>query len=132
MTADYEDYESLKGVYLEDSYVMDIVEGPDFLRFTIEAVLTPDNPRYSPPKPGEQYCYVDSTLTFEGVSKSTWDKRNFRKYKDASGEEDYGNIDSLLTLDDGYRVEGDWGSVRIWSNEPPRLRPLTPDNTNAR
>lgn len=45
--------------------------------------------------------------------------------KDASGGEDCGNIDSLLTLYDGYRIEGDWGSVRIWSSAPPSLHPIS-------
>lgn len=132
MTENYDEYETLKGVYLEDSFVLDISEGPGFIRFTLEAVLTPENPRYSAPKPDESYCYLNSVLIFEGITNSTWEHRTFRKYKDSSGEEDYGNIDSLLTLEDGYRVEGDWGSVRIWSACPPRLYPLEEDGSVAR
>ena len=34
-------------------------------------------------------------------------------YADASGEFDYGNIDSFVGCDGGYELTGDWGRVAI-------------------
>ncbi|MFJ4116650.1 hypothetical protein [Pseudomonas psychrophila] len=34
-------------------------------------------------------------------------------YADASGEFDYGNIDSFVGCDSGYELAGDWGQVAI-------------------
>jgi hypothetical protein len=122
MTRDYSDYASLSGIYLEDSYVMDIVESPSELRFVLEAVLTPEHPQYHPPNVGEQYCYVDGELVFALVNHIEWIDRSFQKYKDATGTEDMGNIDSLTNADGVYSAEGDWGRVRIWSSEDPKFR----------
>ncbi|MFI5719826.1 hypothetical protein [Nocardia sp. NPDC051750] len=119
MTDDYTKFDSLKGVYLEDSYVLEISESPGKLEFRLYAVLTPDSPLYKPPKPDAQYCYARGKLEFENVSRIVWDERSFQQYRDATGEVDYGNIDSLITYEGSYRVEGDWGSVRIWSAYPP-------------
>lgn len=123
MTYDYSRLKELSGVYLEDSYVLDIKEGEGFLLFVLEAVLTPENPEYTVPKPDEQYCYKECELVFEGISRAEWRRRTFREYRDASGEVDYGNIDQFVVYDDGYQLEGDWGSVRLWSDQTPRLLP---------
>ncbi len=122
MTRDYTDYPSLAGLYLEDSYVMDIVQSDSEITFVLEAVLTPEHPEYHPPIAGEQYCYTDGDLVFGEVLGIEWVDRSFRKYKDATGTEDLGNIDSLTNSEGIYSVAGDWGNVRIRTNSDPHFR----------
>lgn len=121
MTQDYTDYPSLSHLYLEDSYVVDVVEDSAELKFILEAVLTPEHPRYHEPAKNEQYCYLDGVLVFAPVARVEWLKRSFREYKDVSGTADLGNIDSLTNSDGVYSVEGDWGMVRIWSSADPQF-----------
>ncbi|WP_156365190.1 hypothetical protein [Sciscionella sediminilitoris] len=49
---DYTEFPDLSELYLEDSSVLDAHEEPGSLSFKVDAVLTPENLRYSP-KPGE-------------------------------------------------------------------------------
>jgi hypothetical protein len=123
---DYTKFPELDGVYLEDSYVLTVIERPRALTFTLEAVLTPDHPRYRPPRPGDQYCYANATLTFPDVSAVEWIRRSPNRYVDASGEEDLGNIDSLTTENGTYHVDGDWGEVRIFTTSRPRFEYVSP------
>ena len=46
----------MQHVYLPDSWVLAVETDATRVCFVLEAVLTPEHPRYySPPKPGEQY-----------------------------------------------------------------------------
>lgn len=123
---DYAKFPELAGVYLEDSYVLAIIERPGALTFMLEAVLTPEHPRYHPPRPGEQYCYANATLTFPDASAVEWIKHSTNRYVDASGEEDLGNIDSLTAERAAYLVDGDWGEVRIFTTSRPRFEYVSP------
>jgi len=121
MTTDYSDIDALSAVYLEDSYVLDIVEQPGELRFRLEAVLTEAHPSYQPPKPGEQYCYANAWLVFTDVTRIEWDRRSNRRFTDESDEEDLGNIDQLERRSDHWLVSGDWGEVHVYTQAEPRL-----------
>lgn len=115
---DYTKFPGLSGVYLEDSYVLEIIEEPARLSFKLDAVLTPESPAYRDPKPGEQYCYAAGRLTFPALVSVHWIKRTNQKFTDATGEQDLGNIDVLRRDADSYVAEGDWGEVHIHSSEP--------------
>ncbi|MBB5159321.1 hypothetical protein [Saccharopolyspora phatthalungensis] len=118
------DYQTLPGlaeVYLEDSFVLGIHEGRDSLSFDLDAVLTEQHPRYTPP-PDEQYCYVNATLSFTRTTVIDWISRTDASYRDANDEIDQGNIDFLTVDDDTYRLGGDWGEVAIQSSTPPEFR----------
>lgn len=119
MSTQYELLPTLGGVYLEDSYVLAIEESSHSLTFRLEAVLTPDHPRYRPPRAGEQYCYASGTLTFASVDRIEWISRTSARYQDANNEEDQGNIDYLDSEAGKFHLGGDWGEVRIWSAHPP-------------
>jgi hypothetical protein len=124
MSATYETLPTLAGVYLEDSYVLSIDQGPHSLTFRLDAVLTPDHPLYREPRPGEQYCYVNATLTFGSATQIEWVSRTGASYRDANDEEDQGNIDYLEHDPDGYHLGGDWGEVRVRSSQPPVFQVL--------
>ncbi|EME22356.1 hypothetical protein [Rhodococcus triatomae] len=122
MTSDYSTLPGFSGVYLEDSFVLSIDEQPQQFSFELEAVLRPEHPDYHPPLPGEQFCYADARLIFDDVSDVEWLARSTRRYTDASGNEDLGNIDSLIVEEqDCYLIEGDWGRVRIRCPRAPRM-----------
>jgi len=118
---DYADYTDLANVYLEDSFVLAIDEKPGALSFKLEVALTPGHPLYHQPRPDEQHCYVDAMLTIGEVARIEWVTRSSRTSRDATGEEDLGNIDSLRQLDDHYEITGDWGHVRVYSSAAPQL-----------
>ena len=117
---DYTALPDLSGVYLEDSYVLEICEHADVLVFRLDAVLTPDHAAYLPPRPGEQYCYAFGDLVFRDVVRVDWVSKSACRFTDATGETDLGNIDSLKFDGSVYALQGDWGGVRIES-APPRF-----------
>jgi hypothetical protein len=114
----YHQLPGLQSVYLEDSYVTEIVETPDRLAFDLDAVLTEDHPLYQAPAPGEQYCYRPAQLIFPNVRRVSWLEHHLRPSTDAAGEVDYGNIDVFYKDDDTYHLEGDWGTVEVVSDPP--------------
>lgn len=124
MSTSYDTLPALAGVYLEDSYVLGIEEGPHSLAFRLEAVLTPEHPRYRAPRPGEQYCYVNAELAFSPASRIEWIARTGTSYRDATDEEDQGNIDYLESESGAYHLGGDWGEIRVWSSHPPVFQVL--------
>lgn len=111
----------LSDIYLEDSYVLDIIDEPPLFKFKIDAVLTRSHPRYQAPGPAEQYCYAMGWLVFADVSRVKWESRSTRRYTNAAGEEDMGNVDFLKFCGDHWYAGGDWGEVRIFATAPPKL-----------
>lgn len=109
----YNEIPSFANIYLEDSYVTAVREGESSLAFELEAVLTEDHPKYKAPKVGEGHCYSKIFLRFLNVDSFEWLERRFMAYADASGELDYGNIDSFVDCEGGYKLTGDWGRVII-------------------
>ena len=106
-----------ENVYLEDTYVLDIVEEPTRLIFTLDVVLTEGHPLYQVPSIEEQYCYRKALLEFSGIKKIMWISRHLQPFTDATGSVDYGNIDIFYKSDFTYHLEGDWGSVDIEPSE---------------
>jgi hypothetical protein len=49
---DYASFPGLAGVYLEDSYVLDISETAGQVVFRLDAVVTPEHQAYRSPHPG--------------------------------------------------------------------------------
>ena len=119
----YHELPGIEALYLEDSYVLGVREGTTDVRFELEAVLTEDHPKWSPPKPGEQYAYLRVDLVFPNPRRVEWIERAMRPITDASGEIDYGNIDSFEWQTDFYELLGEWGHVRIESDAPVLVEP---------
>lgn len=109
----YWEYSALAQIYLEDSFVLGIDEGPGALTFEMEFVLREGHPLYAPPARDENYCYRHGALIFRGVTETVWRKRQPAISRDARGESDMGNIDTLWHDSDWFLLEGDWGSVRL-------------------
>ncbi|MDB9516437.1 hypothetical protein PN466_05615 [Roseofilum reptotaenium CS-1145] len=107
----------LENVYLEDSYVLEIVEEPTLLRFVLDVVLTEEHPHYQEPKIEEQYCYRQAWLEFSGIEDIIWVKKNIHPFTDATGSLDYGNIDVFYQSNTKYHIEGDWGIMDVTSKK---------------
>lgn len=113
-------YYNLKGfenVYLEDSYVLDIESDEHSVRILLEAVLTEEHPQYTSPLPNEQYCYRKARIVFKDAEKVIWTRKNMRRYTDATGEVDYGNIDTFFSDEGRYHLAGAWGELDIIDSE---------------
>lgn len=114
----YETLAGLENLYLEDSYVLGIVAQPAILRRTMDLVLTKEHPRYESPGPGDQYCMRRGTIGFHAARRLTWTDQGAPPATDASGEIDYGNIDSFTHIEDVYRREGDFGRIEVEADAP--------------
>jgi hypothetical protein len=119
----YAELPGLEALYLEDSYVLGVREEPSEVRIGLEAVLTEDHPSWSPPKPDEQYAYRRIELVFPNTRRVDWVEKSMTPFRDGSGEIDYGNIDSFEWQPGFYDLRGDWGHLRIESDEPVVVEP---------
>jgi hypothetical protein len=109
----YHDLPGLEHIYLEDSYVLRVHWAESSLTFWLEAVLTEGHPDYTPPKPGEQYCYRRCRLSFFQPDDVRWEALDTLAAVDAAGGLDLGNIDSFQELGGQYYLEGGWGNVIV-------------------
>jgi len=109
----YETMPNLSDVYLEDSYVLSIKEGDGYVDFDLEVVITHTHPDYSGPKPGEQYDYRRSHLRLHDATDVRWEGRRLRPARDASGELDYGSIDTMTFCGSSYRLTGSFGTLTL-------------------
>lgn len=109
--SEYSEWAALREFYLEDSYVLEIVESSSELLFRMELVLREGHPGYHSPRDGEQYCYEAGELKFRGTRDVRWIERNEVLSFDATGKSDLGNIDQLYIEGGRYTAAGDWGRV---------------------
>lgn len=111
--------EILKGIDLNDSFVLNWSHKDDRLSFELEASIWPESDYYTTPKQGEYTCYRKATLEFLGVRKVSGlkQKESVRSNTDPDGSVDYGNIDDLKTIADLYLLVGDVGTVKIQGGE---------------
>ena len=116
---DWYQIEILKGIDLNDSFVLNWVQDNDSLFFELEASIWPESEHYTEPKKDEYTCYRKATLGFVGVKNITGlkPKEIVQSTTDPDGSVDYGNIDDLQALDGSFLVVGDFGSVTIEGGE---------------
>ncbi len=112
---DWTESEKFRGIDLNDSFVLGWSHEGKSVMFELEASIWPESNHYLPPKPNEYTCYRRATLSFENVSECTGllSMNSAPKSTDATGEVDFGNIDSLQILSNGFSIEGDFGAVNI-------------------
>jgi hypothetical protein len=110
----YYKWNIFKGLFLEDSFVIDIKEDYNTIIFKMEFVLNEDHYLYKKPFKHEQYCYKTGYIYFNNVIEKKWIlKNNSFLSVDADNESDKGNIDVFYKDRDKYYLEGDWGSILI-------------------
>jgi hypothetical protein len=116
--ATYWELPGLQDVYLEDSWVLDVIANPGTVTVELDVVLRETHPFYERPRPGEQYCFRRGGLVFPHVIEVHWTRQGAPAAKDASGERDYGSIDQLESVDGRFRLSGDFGDLEIVSAKP--------------
>ena len=114
----YSQIPGFEHVYLEDSYVLDIIDSVDTLKILLDVVLTESHPNYSPPKKDEQYCFRRGEILFERVQRIKRVSSSIKASYDANGEIDYGNIDTFYCEGSVYHINGSWGAIEIVSDLP--------------
>ncbi|PUB31810.1 hypothetical protein C8K30_101327 [Promicromonospora sp. AC04] len=108
-----------ESVYLEDSWVLGIRAEPEHVSFEMEVVLNPSHAAYTPPVPGEQYCYRRAVIRFDRVEALSWTGQGVvLPAVDATGVQDFGSIDRFEAGPGEYVLEGDFGRVGIKSSGP--------------
>lgn len=109
----YYNIPDLENTYLEDSFVLKVIENKRELIFYLDVVLTEEHPFYFLPKVDEPYCYKKAQLIFSNCYKIDWIKKTFTVSIDANGEIDYGNIDTFTYANNNYHLIGSWGEVKV-------------------
>jgi hypothetical protein len=113
----YYEISGLEHIYLEDSFVLKIEEWDDRLEFLLDLVLTEKHSQYTSPTDDEQYCYKKAFLVFKKCDAINWIEKGENSFFDSSGETDYGNIDSLTQEGKNYHLSGDWGEVKLVTDQ---------------
>lgn len=108
-----------EGVDLNDSFILAWAQEDGRLAFYIEASIWPTSKYYSKPKAGEYTCYRRAVLEFTGAAEITGLRPTELTPSsiDPDGSKDYGNIDSLVASESGFRLAGDFGDVNIRGGE---------------
>ncbi len=104
------------GIMWEDTWLLGWHRAPTRLILLVDVSLWPGHPAYQKPQPGEWTCYKRGRLVFEAVSSVEGlpsNESGTPPYADANGERDFGSINSLTSIEGGYRVMFDSGDVRI-------------------
>jgi hypothetical protein len=88
----------------------------------------PEHTEYHPAKAGEQHCYRAGILTVSSSRPISFEGSKAPPAIDASGQLDYGNIDTFTCIDwDGtaaWELTGDWGRAIV--KQPTVVLTLSP------
>lgn len=109
----YTDLPGFEALVLEESYVLGIQAVPGSVTFEVDLVLTPQHTQYAPPPLTERECFRKGSVRFGGVQRLVWDRQGNPPATDATGEIDYGHINSLEWQEGTFRLEGDWGRMEL-------------------
>jgi hypothetical protein len=109
----YYEIDKFKGIYLEDSFVLDIKLNLKSLEILLEAVLQETHPLYILPLPTERYCYHKARIVFSDYKKIVFQKDITIPYEDSSETVDYGNIDTFVVQNEQNILTGDFGNLEI-------------------
>jgi hypothetical protein len=115
----HETFSDLAGIYLEDSWVLEVASSEHGLSFRIDAVLTPEHSRYEPPGPGEQHCYRTGWLSLRSATPMDIRLSGSPLAIDATGAPDFGHVDAFVLnrSEDRWELEGDWGQASVRNPE---------------
>ena len=113
----YTDLEGLAEVVLEESCVLNVEAQPGRVVFEMDFALTPQHPEYTAPPASERDCFRRGTLRLHGVRRLTWDNQGAPPATDASGETDYGHIDSFEWQEGRFVLSGDWGRLDLQAED---------------
>lgn len=106
-------------VYLEDSFVMGIMEDDNYLEIIVDFVLKNNNPYFNTHDTNWRQ-YKIGKIMFSDCSKISWTEKFLIPIpSNIDKPEDFGNIDIFTFRDNIYYVSGEWGKVQIQTFIPP-------------
>lgn len=108
-----ENRSALAGLYLQDSYVLAIAKQDSSVVFTMDLALAPEHSHYQPPRPGEYHCFRRARIKLVQARSARFVEESMRAFHDATGEVDYGTIDSWVVRGELTRISGDWGVLEV-------------------
>lgn len=114
-------YTALAGfeeVVLEESYVLTIEATPGVVTFRMDLSLTPRHSAYVKPSPLDAGCFKLGRIRFIDVHELAWRGQGLAPARDASGELDYGHIDSFSWDGQRFELAGDWGTMVLSASRP--------------
>ncbi|HYO60730.1 MAG TPA: hypothetical protein VEU29_02405 [Actinomycetota bacterium] len=109
----YWELDGFESLYLEDSFLLDVVARPGSLVIEVELVLKEDHPAFRSPQPGERYCYRRGRISFEEVKHLTWLASGFMPARDATGTVDWGGFDEFGRDGSTFVFAADFGRVEL-------------------
>jgi hypothetical protein len=86
---------------------------PSQVIFEVDFVLTKAHPAYVPPPASARECFRNGRLRLVAVQRLLWDEQGARPATDATGERDYGHIDSFEWEHAQSVLSGDWGRMEL-------------------
>ena len=112
---DWLDITKFDGLDLSESYVLGWLRKDNQMTFQADFAVAPDHPTYSPPLPTEYAHFRLGTLSFSNVksAKGLPDQSAVRPAIDASGEADYGHIESFTRNVGVCEIGLEFGIVNI-------------------
>jgi len=123
---------ALASVFLEDSFVLSIRASERSITFLIDAVLTPQHPRYQPPNSARNNCLERSLIIFESdfpidFEPAEWlrtvDDSDWHRIDQVTNNVDYGGVDGFVPVvwegRPAWFLGGYWGDLLI---AVPRIR----------
>lgn len=113
-------YASISGfqhTLLEDSWVLHINADDSTARLELDLVLLPGHPEYTPPIPGEQYCYLGGTISFSHADAVVLDRSGAPPATSADGTRDLDNIDVWDVRHGRHHLSGSWGELDVWGGD---------------
>ncbi|PKH34582.1 hypothetical protein [Shewanella sp. ALD9] len=104
-----------KGIDFNDSFVLGWSSNATEITFKIEASIWPDSPHYLNPKPDEYTCYRKCEIQFTDFTSYSGlsEQSSVNPSIDINGSIDYGNIDSLIITNQGFKVVGEFGNLEV-------------------
>jgi len=99
---------------VENSYVISIDVMPYVLHLKMDFFLTTDHPEYVIPPENIWGCYRRGLLEIKEFDLIVWRAGKIKPAYDATGEFDYGNLDTLEVIENRIQLVGDWGEIETF------------------
>ena len=104
---------------LSESYVLGWNITQNSVEFQVEFALCQGHPMYHEPEPNQWACFHLGQLVFREVHALVGlpVQSEVRPSIDASGEHDYGHIDTLSCVGNEFRLSSDFGEVSFTAKD---------------
>ena len=109
--------DALRDLWLQDSFVMAIIQDAGALRFDLVAHVREGAPAHRPVREGEWACYRRASVAVLGARRIDWRSLSLRPSVDADGSADLGAFHAWRTEGDAHDISGSFGHVIVEGGE---------------